>query len=421
MPKIADLFVALRVEGAGKFSAAIQSAKDNVQKAQAALAKGLTGGLQSKLNSFVLAKFGDKKLPTETKELDKAFENMGRSIKSLSDKAKVAFVGLSALTIGAVSQGDWRGYQDFTISLKLLGMQMGVILAPILRKVTNMLMGLAEWLGNLSPAGQKTIMVLTAVGLAFTFLGGYVMKAASAIGLMNLALIGLIALAGKLVKDLAWGGDIEQKRDKELWRIRAGVLRTDEINQAKPMIEGKSKDEQLEALRQRQADLMAQHHATTQAKFDLNLDKRERNAAEGKLAGSLFGAGWSEESSTKVGKAKELIEQQAALQVQIEANKVLYDQLKGGKSLSEISKSAAEREKNNPTGKGSVAKSAYDNYVEQNRKGYQFMGIADAWKNAMQSTVETPELREMQKIYEALRKEFDKPKPAPVRPMGSTA
>lgn len=391
MPKIADLYATLRVEGDGKFTSKIGAAVTKAKTASQTLQK-----------SIVTAWTG---ITAKGKDLVGSLKGVGEGIKHFADKAKVAFAGLLGLVAGSVAQGDWKTWQDFKIALELLARTIGVMLAPLVQELTGYIMSWVKWLHTLTPAQQKNVVWWVKTGIILTGIVMIMPKVISALTLL-LSMLGRLGILG--------GGGLMGGIVAAGVAIAAGISYLAETNKAERkatedrLHEGQFTSEELEKTGGKQIMDEVRKGKTPEEQRKIVEQMYEKEAGEyNTMAKVVKSGGYASDFLTYINEAQEGLFGKTAQRfnpfrvpgitetrdkrTRVEFLAGLHKRMEGGKSADDITAEVAkEDEERKANGGESLADKIKKGMIP---KQTQLMGIADAWRNAMQNNVETPEAR----------------------------
>jgi hypothetical protein len=117
----------------------------------------------------------------------------GDKISGLRNIAAFAFGGITASIVGTVAVSNPATFAKFQMAIEQVAGVIGMMFAPILEKVTELIKNLAGWIYSMS-AGTKTAIVAITVGVAI-LAGGFLVLTA-AVWIVNTALIAFNTLTG---------------------------------------------------------------------------------------------------------------------------------------------------------------------------------------------------------------------------------
>lgn len=356
-------------------------------------------GKIEKATALELAKL-DKERLSENKRVS---GEVNQSIQQFGNQAKKIFAGLLAGVGGSVALGDSRTFQDFKVSLEILSRVIGVTLAPVIHDFTNYIMQLAEWFNNLSPTTHQLIatfakwgIVIAGVALVVPKVIGMVQMLGSAVMAMGLqAAIAAAAIlaAYLLLKRIQNKNEEVDQIQKDANRRVAGNLTAGELQSQEAMnvAKGGTQAEQLELARKQHKALEAELKQKT-AKFVT----RSHTATGAAVAQDDEEYMALKEIQRKAGIARGLV-------TNLEKGQTVQQQQKAVEAKDDAAR--AERKK---TGQQTPADKALENFLYEQRKPSQLIGLADAWRKAQTSNVESPELRYQRQMVEYLRRIADK-------------
>lgn len=145
----------------------------------ASLKKAANGNFSGLSASFAAA--GSKMMET-AKALSDTFTKVGAV-------AAKAFMGGTAAITGFVRLASPRGFDDFTVALATVGIQLGTIFVPLLRQATAFLNAFADRLRALTPEQKTHILHWVEVGLAIAGVLMIVPRVIAAINLVRGAML----------------------------------------------------------------------------------------------------------------------------------------------------------------------------------------------------------------------------------------
>jgi TP901 family phage tail tape measure protein len=175
-------------DGANQFFDATGKLKP-LKDIQDILAKSTAGLTQAQKQVALQTIFGSDAIRAAavlTKDGAKGYDDMAKSIH-----------GVTAEQVAAARQNNFQGdLEKLKGSLSTVAIQVGTILLPALRKLTQALNDVVNWFSNLSEGQKKTIITIVGIiGVVLTVVGAFI-AFAGAIGIVLGALAPLAAVIG---------------------------------------------------------------------------------------------------------------------------------------------------------------------------------------------------------------------------------